>query len=70
MQQEASRRLGFSARRTMNIAQQLYEGLDIGNEGTVGLITYLRTDATRVSQEAAGRGSPLHPRAVWQRVPA
>lgn len=52
MQQEASRRLGFSARRTMNIAQQLYEGLDIGDEGTVGLITYLRTDATRVSQEA------------------
>lgn len=52
MQQEASRRLGFTARRTMSIAQQLYEGLDVGDEGTVGLITYLRTDATRVSAEA------------------
>jgi len=52
LQQEASRRLGFTARRTMTVAQQLYEGLDIGPEGTVGLITYLRTDATRVSEEA------------------
>lgn len=52
LQQEASRRLGFAARRTMNVAQQLYEGLDIGDEGTVGLITYLRTDSTRISQEA------------------
>lgn len=52
MQQEASRRLGFSARKTMSLAQQLYEGLDIGDEGTVGLITYLRTDATSVSTEA------------------
>ncbi|MFO7319575.1 MAG: type I DNA topoisomerase [Clostridia bacterium] len=52
LQQEASRRLGFSARRTMSVAQQLYEGLDIGDEGTVGLITYLRTDSTRVSAEA------------------
>jgi len=52
LQQEASRRLGFTAKRTMSVAQQLYEGLDIGAEGTVGLITYLRTDATRVSAEA------------------
>src|SRR5690606_15958842 len=44
LQQEASRRLGFTARKTMNIAQQLYEGLDVGEEGAVGLITYLRTD--------------------------
>ena len=52
LQQEASRRLGFTAKKTMSIAQQLYEGLDIEGEGTVGLITYLRTDATRVSEEA------------------
>lgn len=52
LQQEASRRLGFPARKTMSLAQQLYEGLDISGEGTVGLITYLRTDSTRVSGEA------------------
>ena len=52
LQQEASRRLGFSASKTMQIAQQLYEGLDVGDEGTVGLITYIRTDAVRISQEA------------------
>lgn len=52
LQQEASRRLGFTARKTMNIAQQLYEGLDVGEEGAVGLITYLRTDATTISSEA------------------
>lgn len=52
MQQEAARRLRFTARRTMSVAQQLYEGLDVGTEGTVGLITYLRTDATRVASEA------------------
>ena len=52
LQQEASRRLNFTARRTMRVAQQLYEGLDVGSEGTVGLITYIRTDATRVAPEA------------------
>ncbi len=52
LQQEASRRLGFAARKTMSLAQQLYEGLEIEGEGTVGLITYLRTDATRVAEEA------------------
>ncbi|HZU86674.1 MAG TPA: type I DNA topoisomerase, partial [Anaerolineaceae bacterium] len=51
LQQEASRRLGFTARRTMSIAQQLYEGLDLG-EGTTGLITYMRTDSTNVSEIA------------------
>jgi DNA topoisomerase-1 len=50
LQQEASRRLGFSARRTMTLAQQLYEGIDVGNGGLVGLITYMRTDSTNVSQ--------------------
>ena len=49
LQQEASRRLGFTARRTMAVAQQLYEGLDVGEGGTTGLITYMRTDSTNVS---------------------
>jgi DNA topoisomerase-1 len=52
MQQEANRRLGYSASRTMAVAQQLYEGLDVGDEGTVGLITYMRTDAVRVAASA------------------
>ncbi|MCZ7573134.1 MAG: type I DNA topoisomerase [Ardenticatenaceae bacterium] len=52
LQQEASRRLGFGARKAMTVAQQLYEGLNIGDEGTVGLITYMRTDSVNVSQEA------------------
>ncbi|NMB00009.1 MAG: type I DNA topoisomerase [Firmicutes bacterium] len=52
MQQEAARKLGFSAKRTMRVAQQLYEGLAMGKLGTLGLITYMRTDATRVSEEA------------------
>jgi DNA topoisomerase-1 len=51
MQQEASRRLRFTARRTMALAQQLYEGMDLG-DGPVGLITYMRTDATRVAAQA------------------
>ena len=51
LQQEASRKLGFSARRTMVVAQQLYEGIDIGGE-TVGLITYMRTDSVNVAQSA------------------
>jgi DNA topoisomerase-1 len=52
MQQDAGRKLGFSAKKTMTIAQQLYEGLEIGDEGPVGLITYMRTDAVRISAEA------------------
>jgi DNA topoisomerase-1 len=52
LQQEASRRLGFNARRTMSIAQQLYEGIDLGKAGSVGLITYMRTDSTQVSEQA------------------
>jgi len=52
LQQEASSRLGFGARKTMMVAQQLYEGLEIGDEGTVGLITYMRTDSMRVAAEA------------------
>ena len=52
LQQEASKVLNFSTQKTMRLAQQLYEGVDIKGEGTVGLITYLRTDSTRVSEEA------------------
>jgi DNA topoisomerase-1 len=52
LQQEASRRMGFSARKTMRVAQQLYEGVDIGNGGAVGLITYMRTDSTNISKLA------------------
>jgi len=52
LQQDASRKLRFSVKRTMMIAQRLYEGIDLGEEGTVGLITYMRTDSTRVSNDA------------------
>ncbi len=52
LQQEASKYLNFSTQKTMRLAQQLYEGVDVKGSGTVGLITYLRTDSTRVSQEA------------------
>ena len=52
LQQEAARKLGFAAKRTMSVAQQLYEGLNVGAEGAVGLITYMRTDSTRVAEEA------------------
>jgi DNA topoisomerase-1 len=52
LQQDASRRLGFAARRTMAVAQSLYEGVNIGDEGSVGLITYMRTDSVQVSEVA------------------
>lgn len=54
LQQEAARKLNFTASKTMRIAQQLYEGVDVKDNGTVGLITYLRTDSTRISDEANG----------------
>lgn len=54
LQQEASRHYGFSAARTMNIAQGLYEGIDLGKAGTEGLITYMRTDSVRIEPEAIG----------------
>lgn len=53
LQQEASKTLNFSTQKTMSVAQQLYEGVDIKGSGTVGVISYLRTDSTRVSEEAA-----------------
>ena len=52
LQQEASRKLGFQARRTMKAAQELYEGIEVGEMGAVGLITYMRTDSLRISEEA------------------
>ncbi len=52
MQQEASRKLGFTLKKTMSIAQVLYEGVKIAEKGTIGLITYMRTDSTRISEEA------------------
>ena len=53
LQQDAARKLRFSSKKTMMLAQQLYEGMEIGKEGPVGLITYMRTDSTRISDEAA-----------------
>ena len=52
LQQEASRRLSFTAKKTMSVAQKLYEGINLGKEGSVGLITYMRTDSFRISAEA------------------
>ena len=52
LQQDAAGRLGFNVRRTMGVAQRLYEGVELGREGTVGLITYMRTDSTRMSDDA------------------
>jgi DNA topoisomerase-1 len=54
LQQEAARKLGFTTKRTMQVAQKLYEGVDIGEEGTVGLISYMRTDSVNLSAEAIG----------------
>lgn len=54
LQQDASNKLGFSTKYTMSLAQQLFEGIDIGSEGSVGLISYMRTDATRLSSEIVG----------------
>lgn len=57
LQQEAARKLNFRAKKTMMLAQQLYEGIDLGKEGTVGLITYMRTDSTRISDVALAEAS-------------
>ncbi|HEY2026073.1 MAG TPA: type I DNA topoisomerase [Gemmatimonadaceae bacterium] len=55
LQQEAAKKLSFGSKRTMRVAQDLYEGIDIGPEGAVGLITYMRTDSTRVAESAAAQ---------------
>ena len=57
LQQEASRRLGFQAQRTMRIAQELYEGVEIKGQGSMGLITYMRTDSLRISEEARNQAN-------------
>ncbi|MBQ9414212.1 MAG: type I DNA topoisomerase [Clostridia bacterium] len=57
LQQEANRRLGFAARRTMQAAQELYEGVDVAGMGPTGLITYMRTDSLRISEEARAAGN-------------
>lgn len=57
MQQEASRKLGFNSERTMRVAQALYEGMNVEGHGTTGLITYMRTDSLRISEEARAAGN-------------
>ena len=57
MQQEASRKLGFSSKRTMKAAQELYEGVELGSKGSMGLITYMRTDSLRISEDARKEGN-------------
>ncbi|MCH5197728.1 MAG: type I DNA topoisomerase [Oscillospiraceae bacterium] len=59
LQQEASRQLGFTAKRTMKVAQELYEGMEVEGFGTVGLITYMRTDSLRISEEARADANQL-----------
>ena len=57
LQQEAARKLNFRTRKTMMVAQQLYEGIPLGKQGTVGLITYMRTDSTRIADTAKGEAA-------------
>ena len=66
LQQEASRKLGYTARRTMVLAQQLYEGLDVGEGGTTGLITYMRTDSTNVAEVAQAEARKYIEERLWQ----
>ena len=70
LQQDASGRLGFNVRRTMGVAQRLYEGVEIGAEGTVGLITYMRTDSTRVSPDAIAEAREFIGKLGQQYLPA
>ncbi|MGD0442898.1 MAG: type I DNA topoisomerase [Edaphobacter sp.] len=70
LQQDASGRLGFNVRRTMGVAQRLYEGVEIGSEGTVGLITYMRTDSTRVSPDAIAEAREFIGKLGTQYLPA
>ena len=72
LQQEASRKLGFGNRRTMSVAQDLYEGVELGAQGSVGLITYMRTDSVRVAAEAQAEARQFIARKVRRRryVPA
>ena len=67
LQQDAARKLRFSAKRTMALAQRLYEGVELGDDGPIGLITYMRTDSTRISDDALDRGARVHQRALRRR---
>ena len=70
LQRDASSKLGFNVRRTMGVAQRLYEGIDLGAEGTTGLITYMRTDSPRVSPEAIEGCARVDRKAVGRAVSA
>ena len=70
LQQDAGRKLGFTAKKTMTLAQQLYEGVELGAEGAVGLITYMRTDSVRVAQEAQAEARAWVTRRLGDAVPA
>ena len=70
LQQEAARKLGFQPKRTMQLAQQLYEGVELGSEGSVGLITYMRTDSTRISNDALERRAPAYSKPIRQELRA
>ena len=70
LQQEASRWLRFSAKKTMSVAQKLYEGIELGKEGSVGLITYMRTDSYRISEEALDRRAGLYQGKLFIRLSA
>ncbi len=68
MQQEASRKLGFTLKKTMSVAQGLYEGVKVSGKGSIGLITYMRTDSTRISEEAKSSGKRANNRQIWRKI--
>ena len=68
LQQEASKVLNFATQKTMRIAQQLYEGIDIKGNGTVGVITYLRTDSTRISEDTRCECKRIHFAELWREL--
>ena len=68
MQQEASKALNFSTQKTMRLAQQLYEGVEVKGHGTIGLITYLRTDSTRIAEEADAAARAFVKGALWRKL--
>ena len=70
LQQEAFKKLRFSVKKTMQVAQRLYEGVELGPDGTVGLITYMRTDSTRISDDALVAVREQHRPDLRRRVPA
>ena len=68
LQQEAANKLSFTTKKTMMIAQELYEGIDIEGEGTVGLISYIRTDSKRISEEAKEKSKEYISRRIRKRL--